>query len=148
MSSINSLNDSEISSFFQGYFDIIVAEPVSPDGTSLASIETGCYDWDENVYCIGSGDINTRVFDDLYENNILISVLTTISGRGVNLGNTNIQPIGDRTSYILMHELGHAHGEMGDEYLTNDDRDVSAFADRNVNTTTCLLYTSDAADDS
>ena len=136
LSSINSLNDSEISSFFQGYFDIIVAEPVSPDGTSLASIETGCYDWDENVYCIGSGDINTRVFDDLYENNTLISVLTTISGRGVNLGNTNIQPIGDRTSYILMHELGHAHGEMGDEYLTNDDRDVSAFADRNVNTTT------------
>ena len=136
LSSINSLNDSEISSFFQGYFDIIVAEPVSPDGTSLASIETGCYDWDENVYCIGSGDINTRVFDDLYENNTLISVLTTISGRGVNLGSTNIQPIGDRTSYILMHELGHAHGEMGDEYLTNDDRDVSAFADRNVNTTT------------
>ena len=35
-----------------------------------------------------------------------------------------------------MHELGHAHGEMGDEYLSNDDRDVSAFADRNVNTTT------------
>ena len=84
LSSINSLNDSEISSFFQGYFDFIVAEPVSPDGTSLASIETGCYDWDENVYCIGSGDINTRVFDDLYENNTLISVLTTISGRGVN----------------------------------------------------------------
>ena len=136
LSSINRLNDSEISDFFQGYFDIIVAEPVMPDGTSLASIETGCYDWDERVYCIGSGDINTRVFDDLYENNTLISVLTTIEGRGVNLGNTNIQPIGSRTSYVLMHELGHAHGEMGDEYLSNDDRDVSAFADRNVNTTT------------
>ena len=134
--SINRLNDSEISEFFQGYFDIIVAEPVNPDGTSLASIETGCYDWDEDVYCIGSNDINTSVFDDLYSNNTLISVLTTISGRGVNLGNTNIQPIGTRTDYILMHELGHAHGEMGDEYLSNDDRDVSAFADRNVNTTT------------
>ena len=134
--SINRLNDSEISEFFQGYFDIIVAEPVNPDGTSLASIETGCYDWDEDVYCIGSNDINTSVFDALYSNNTLISVLTTISGRGVNLGNTNIQPIGTRTDYILMHELGHAHGEMGDEYLSNDDRDVSAFADRNVNTTT------------
>ena len=134
--SINRLNDSEISEFFQGYFDIIVAEPVNPDGTSLASIETGCYDWDEDVYCIGSNDINTSVFDDLYSNNTLISVLTTISGRGVNLGNTNIQPIGTRTDYILMHELGHAHGEMGDEYLSDDDRDVSAFADRNVNTTT------------
>ena len=79
LSSINRLNDSEISDF-QGYFDIIVAEPVMPDGTSLASVETGCYDWDERVYCIGSGDINTRVFDDLYENNTLISVLTTIEG--------------------------------------------------------------------
>ena len=24
-----------------------------------------------------------------------------------------------------MHELGHAHGDMGDEYRTDDDRDVS-----------------------
>ena len=134
--SINRLNDSEIADFFQGYFDIIVAEPVNPDGTSLASIESGCYDWDEDVYCIGSNDINTSVFDDLYANNTLISVLTTISGRGVNLGNTNIQPIGTRTDYVLMHELGHAHGGMGDEYISDDDRDVSAYADRNVNTTT------------
>ena len=35
-----------------------------------------------------------------------------------------------------MHELGHAHGYMGDEYRTDDDRDVSAYADDNVNTTT------------
>ena len=35
-----------------------------------------------------------------------------------------------------MHELGHAHGEMGDEYISDDDRDVSFWADRNVNTTT------------
>jgi len=59
-----------------------------------------------------------------------------IDGRGVNLGNTNIQEIKPRTEYTLMHELGHAHGEMGDEYITTDDRDVSAFADRNINTTT------------
>ena len=59
-----------------------------------------------------------------------------IDGRGVNLGNTNIQPIGDRTEYTLMHELGHAHGEMGDEYLEKHGRDVVAFKDRNVNTTT------------
>ena len=133
--SINALSESDISEFFAGYFDIIVAEPVEPDGTSLASIETGCYDWDEDVYCIG-GDINSSVFDSLFEENDLVSVLTTIDGRGVNLGNTNIQPIGSRTEYVLMHELGHAHGEMGDEYLSDDDRDVSLWADRNVNTTT------------
>ena len=135
LSSINALNDSDASEFFTGYFDIVVAEPVNPDGTSLASIETGCYDWDEDVYCIGS-DINNSVFDDLFSDNDLVSVLTTINGRGVNLGNTNIQGIGTRTHYTLMHELGHAHGEMGDEYITSDDRDVSTWADRNVNTTT------------
>ncbi len=134
--SINGLNDSDVSEFFAGYFDIIVAEPVNPDGTSLASIETGCYDWDEDVYCIGSSDINTSVFDELFSENDLVSVLTMIDGRGVNLGNTNIQPIGTRTEYVLMHELGHAHGEMGDEYISDDDRDVSFWADRNVNTTT------------
>ena len=134
--SINGLNDSDISEFFAGYFDVVVAEPVNPDGSSLASIETGCYDWDEDVYCIGSGDINMSVFDELFEDNDLVSVLTTIDGRGVNLGNTNIQPISSRTEYVLMHELGHAHGEMGDEYISDDDRDVSFMADRNVNTTT------------
>ena len=134
--SINGLNDSDVSEFFAGYFDIIVAEPVNPDGSSLASIETGCYDWDEDVYCIGSSDINTSVFDELFSENDLVSVLTMIDGRGVNLGNTNIQPIGTRTEYVLMHELGHAHGEMGDEYISDDDRDVSYWADRNVNTTT------------
>ena len=70
----------------------------------------------------------------------LVSTLTKIDGRGVNLGNRNIQPIREnnpeRTSTTLMHELGHAHGEMGDEYRTDDDRDVSAYADYNVNTTT------------
>ena len=136
LKSINALNDSDASEFFTGYFDIVVAEPVTPDGTSLASIETGCYDWDEDVYCIGSGDINDSVFDDLFPEHDLVSVLTMIDGRGVNLGNTNIQEIKPRTEYTLMHELGHAHGEMGDEYITSDDRDVSAFADINVNTTT------------
>ena len=136
LKSINALNDSDASEFFSGYFDIVVAEPVNPDGTSLASIETGCYDWDEDVYCIGSGDINDSVFDDLFAEHDLVSVLTMIDGRGVNLGNTNIQEIKPRTEYTLMHELGHAHGEMGDEYITTDDRDVSQWADRNVNTTT------------
>ncbi|MFL2710584.1 MAG: hypothetical protein ACJ0FM_05895 [Gammaproteobacteria bacterium] len=100
LSSINALNDSDASEFFTGYFDIVVAEPVNPDGTSLASIETGCYDWDEDVYCIGS-DINNSVFDDLFSDNDLVSVLTTINGRGVNLGNTNIQGIGTRTHYHI-----------------------------------------------
>ena len=58
----------------------------------------------------------------------LISVLTRIEGRGVNLGEKHSKGIlesdPERTSTTLMHELGHAHGYMGDEYRTDDDRDV------------------------
>ena len=141
LKTINALNDDEISPFFAGYFDIVVVEPVSPDGSSPAAIKTGCYDWAEDVYCIGSADIDTSVFAEFLSDNDLISVLTTITnpdtgrGRGVNLGNTNIQLIRARTEWTLMHELGHAHGEMGDEYLEQHGRPVEAYKDNNVNTT-------------
>ena len=143
IASVNKLNDSDAAEFFNpDYFTILSAEPVDPDGTSPFGVRTGCYDWDEDIYCIG--DMDTDLFSDFlpgyrYRDH-LISTLTKIDGRGVNLGNRNIQPIREnnpeRTSTTLMHELGHAHGEMGDEYRTDDDRDVSAYADYNVNTTT------------
>ena len=143
IASVNKLNDSDAAEFFNpDYFTILSAEPVDPDGTSPFGVRTGCYDWDEDIYCIG--EMDTDLFSDFlpgyrYRDH-LISTLTKIDGRGVNLGNRNIQPIREnnpeRTSTTLMHELGHAHGEMGDEYRTDDDRDVSAYADYNVNTTT------------
>ena len=143
IASVNKLNDSDAAEFFNpDYFTILSAEPVDPDGTSPFGVRTGCYDWDEDIYCIG--DMDTGLFSDFlpgyrYRDH-LVSTLTKIDGRGVNLGNRNIQPIREnnpeRTSTTLMHELGHAHGEMGDEYRTDDDRDVSAYADYNVNTTT------------
>ena len=143
IASVNKLNDSDAAEFFSpNYFTILSAEPVDPDGTSPFGVRTGCYDWDEDIYCIG--EMDTDLFYDFlpeysYRDH-LISTLTKIDGRGVNLGNRNIQPVREndpeRTSTTLMHELGHAHGEMGDEYRTDDDRDVSAYADLNVNTTT------------
>ena len=143
LASVNKLNDSDAKEFFNpDYFTILSAEPIDPDGTSPFGVRTGCYDWDEDIYCIG--DMDTDIFAEFlpeysYRNH-LISTLTKILGRGVNSGNRNIQPIREsdpeRTSTTLMHELGHAHGEMGDEYRTDDDRDVSAWADFNVNTTT------------
>jgi len=143
IASVNKLNDSDASGFFNpDYFTILSVEPIDPDGTSPFGVRTGCYEWDEDVYCIG--DMDTDIFSDFLPDyryrDHLISTLTRIEGRGVNLGNRNIQPIREndpeRTSTTLMHELGHAHGEMGDEYRTDDDRDVSAYADLNVNTTT------------
>ena len=139
LASVNKLNKSDAKSFFtKDYFTIASAEPVTPDGLSPIGIRTGCYDFDPDVYCIE--DMDVGIFDDLLPGNVLVSTLTRVQGRGVNLGNRNIQRITQNdpedTSNTLMHELGHAHGEMGDEYRTSDDRDVSAFAELNVNTTT------------
>jgi len=139
LASVNFLNDSDASEFFsEDYFTVVSAEPVEPDGSTPASIRTGCYDFDENIYCIG--EMDRSVFDAMLPNNTLVSVLTKISGRGVNQGSKNIQRIRDddpeRTRTTLMHELGHAHGYMGDEYRSDDDRDVSFYADLNINTST------------
>lgn len=139
LASLNKLNDSDAKGFFNNnYFTVVSAEPVEPDGTSPVGIRTGCYDFDPEVYCID--DMDDDIFDILLSNNVLVSTLTRVQGRGVNLGRKNIQRITENnpedTSNTLMHELGHAHGEMGDEYRTDDDRDVSQFAEFNVNTTT------------
>ena len=139
ISSMNKLNDSDASDFFNpNYFSVISAEPINPDGTSPVGVRTGCYDYDEDIYCIGEMDVD--IFDVLLPDNTLVSTLTRVQGRGVNLGYRNIQKIRDtepeRTSNTLMHELGHAHGYMGDEYRSDDDRDVSEYADLNVNTST------------
>ena len=139
LASVNKLNDSDAKDFFaKDYFSIASAEPVIPDGTSPVGIRTGCYDWDEDVYCID--DMDTAILEDLLPNYTLVSILTRVQGRGVNFGDRNIQRIvesdPERTRHTLMHELGHAHGYMGDEYRTDDDRDVSEDADDNVNTTT------------
>lgn len=137
--SVNKLNDSDASAFFnEDFFTIVSAEPINPDATSPVGVRTDCYDWDETIYCIG--DMDTDIFEVLLPDYVLVSTLTKVQGRGVNLGSRNIQRIRDSdpeaTSNTLMHELGHAHGYMGDEYRTDDDRDVSAYADDNVNTTT------------
>ena len=139
LASVNKLNDSDAADFFnKDYFTIISAEPTTPDGTSPVGIRTGCYDWDDSVYCID--DMDTAILEDLVSDYTLVSVLTRVQGRGVNFGDRNIQRIlesdPERTRHTLMHELGHAHGEMGDEYRTDDDRDVSEFADDSVNVTT------------
>ena len=139
IASVNKLKSSDASEFFsEDYFTIVSAEPINPDGTSPIGVRTDCYDWDETIYCIG--DIDTSIFEELLPGYTLVSTLTKVQGRGVNQGYRNIQRIRDTnpeaTSTTLMHELGHAHGYMGDEYRTDDDRDVSAYADDNVNTST------------
>lgn len=87
---MNKLNDSDASDFFNpNYFTVISAEPINPDGTSPVGVRTGCYDYDEDIYCIGEMDVD--IFDVLLPDNTLVSTLTRVQGRGVNLGYRNIQ---------------------------------------------------------
>ena len=54
IASVNKLYNSDAADFFtDDYFTIYSAEPVDPDGSSPVGVRTDCYDWDEDVYCIG-----------------------------------------------------------------------------------------------
>ena len=44
---------------------LVSAEPVTPDGTSPVGVRTGCYDFDEDVYCIGDMDTAILILDFL-----------------------------------------------------------------------------------
>ena len=136
LSSVNLLMDSDASDLIDGYFNIIVLEEVDLTGVSIFDIRTGCYaSWDASIYCIGEVDRNFMT--EVVPNWTVTSFLTTISGRGVAQGSVNIQPISSRSRNVVMHELGHSHGYMGDEYDSGGERTFAEwYGDWSVNTTT------------
>jgi len=136
LSSVNLLMNSDASDLVEGYFNIIVLEEVDLTGISIFDIRTGCYaSWDANIYCIGEVDRNFMT--EVVPNWTVTSFLTTVSGRGVAQGSVNIQPISDRSRNVVMHELGHSHGYMGDEYDAGGERTFSEwYGDWGINTTT------------
>ena len=136
LSSVNLLMTSDASELVDGYFNIIVLEEVDLTGVSIFDIRTGCYaDWDASIYCIGEVDRNFMT--DVVPNWTVTSFLTTISGRGVAQGSVNIQPISQNSRNVVMHELGHSHGYMGDEYDSGGERTFAEwYGDWSVNTTT------------
>jgi hypothetical protein len=136
LSSVNLLLESDASELIDGYFNIIVLEDVDLTGVSIFDIRTGCYaSWDASIYCIGEVDRNFMT--EVVPNWTVTSFLTTVSGRGVAQGSVNIQPISDRSRNVVMHELGHSHGYMGDEYDSGGERTfVEWYGDWSVNTTT------------
>ena len=136
LSSVNLLMESDASELVDGYFNIIVLEEVALTGVSIFDIRTGCYaSWDASIYCIGEVDRNFMT--DVVPNWTVTSFLTTVSGRGVAQGSVNIQPISDRSRNVVMHELGHSHGYMGDEYDSGGERTFDEwYGDWSVNTTT------------
>ena len=128
-------------SFVEEYFNIIAVEPILLDGTdSFVGLYTGCLDWDTSIYCWDWDVLDANVELAFPDGPVpdTISILAGFYGRGVARGYVNAQPLGGSTSYIAMHELGHSHANLGDEYITSDDRgfDMSVYADSAPNTTT------------
>ena len=136
LSSVNLLMDSDASDLIDGYFNIIVLEEVDLTGVSIFDIRTGCYaSWDASIYCIG--EVDRSFMTEVVPNWTVTSFLTTVSGRGVAQGSVNIQPISSRSRNVVMHELGHSHGYMGDEYDSGGERTFAEwYGDWSVNTTT------------
>ena len=138
LSSVNLLMNSDASDLVDGYFNIIVLEEVALTGVSIFDIRTGCYaDWDASIYCIGEVDRNFMT--DVVPNWTVTSFLTTISGRGVAQGSVNIQPISDRSRNVVMHELGHSHGYMGDEYDAGVERTFAEWYGEEVRLDRCTI---------
>ena len=128
-------------SFVEEYFNILAVEPLLLDGTdSFVGLYTGCLDWDTSIYCWDWDVLDSNVASAFPDGPLpdTISILAGFYGRGVARGYVNAQPLGGSTSYIAMHELGHSHANLGDEYITSDDRgfDMSIYADSSPNTTT------------
>ena len=131
--------DSDVSDFVKDYFNIYVVEGADPDNQSLTGLYTGCLDWDTSIYCWDWNVLNQTVATALPGISVdTISILAGFYGRGVARGSVNCQPISSRSSEIVMHEAGHSHANLGDEYTTSDDRgyDMSVYADSSPNTTT------------
>ena len=100
--------------------------------SSGLDIKIGCYDDSPTTYCIRRAEQS----DDLVSSsNALsaidigsISIITSLDGRGVNLGSVNVQPLTESTNgnfsglnrlpRTLKHEFGHAFQELGDHYTT------------------------------
>ena len=105
-----------------------------PGPDSNLSIATGCSEADEDIFCIGDAinafDAKLAQFSAPPTADY-ISVVTGVSGRGVNRGNFNIQPLlnePDEGSFfgtpnytlrVLKHEFGHAFMRLGDDYTAD-----------------------------
>lgn len=106
-----------------------------PAGVSSGlDIKIGCYDDSPTTYCVS--DALNKANDLVSGSSVLsaidigsISIITSLDGRGVNLGSVNVQPLTESTNgnfsgpnrllRTLKHEFGHAFQELGDHYTTD-----------------------------
>ena len=143
----NILIDSEVSDFFKDHFNIFVVEPVTFVGTetSLLDMNLGeCSDWSDDIFCWDEAKLKNMkdsLFSEVYIDSI--AIFSPLDGRGVTsydygLPPTTAQRMDTYGYQTFMHEFGHSHALLGDEYITSDDRgDFSDYeANYSANNTT------------
>ncbi|MFM1566603.1 MAG: M64 family metallopeptidase, partial [SAR86 cluster bacterium] len=143
----NILIDSEVSDFFKDHFNIFVVEPVTFVGTetSLLDMNLGeCSDWSDDIFCWDEAKLKNMkdsLFSEVYIDSI--AIFSPLDGRGVTsydygLPPTTAQRMDTYGYQTFMHEFGHSHALLGDEYISSDDRgDFSDYeANYSANNTT------------
>ena len=133
LQSIDTLNNSDAGPLIDGFFTVAVIEEVALTELSAFEIEAGCYPDTPTGYCIG--DVDRERIRNAFDYDVT-AFISSLSGRGVAQGDINIQQLSSRTDEVVMHELGHSHGYMGDEYDSGSEygEDLPR-ADTYVNTT-------------
>ena len=148
----NILIDSEVSDFFKDHFNIFVVEPVTFVGTetSLLDMNLGeCSDWSDDIFCwdeVKLKNIKDSLFSEVYIDSI--AIFSILDGRGVTSYDYGLPPTAaqrmDTYAYqTFMHEFGHSHALLGDEYISSDDREDSTNYEANYsanNTTNSDVY--------
>ena len=128
----NALTEGTVRDYVDGFFNVMIVEPSNPDGSSFVDVKSGddCEDDDDDEL------VGTRIcFDNekllaleesLYPNEAfdITSMMTAVDARYYAIGGTFFSGIGGLLSdQTFLHELGHAHANLGDEYESPDDRD-------------------------
>jgi hypothetical protein len=133
LQSISTLTNSDAGLLIDGFFSVAIIEEVGLTELSAFEIEAGCYPNTPTVYCIG--DVSRARIRNAFDYDVA-AFISSLSGRGVAQGDINIQQLSTRTDEVVMHELGHSHGYMGDEYNSGSEygEDLPR-ADTYINTT-------------
>ena len=134
LDSLDLLYNSTASDYFDGFFNVMIVEPISADGSSSIDMvaDGNCVDWSDNIFCYSESKltaIESLLFPEIYAD--VTAIISALPGRGVtsyysNRPTTMVQPIAERTARTFGHELGHAHANLGDEYSSDGEREYTS----------------------